>query len=419
MLPGCLLLDCRLNTQAIVPLRGIRFSDDRLVENPFTRNWTVLSLRQMQELTSHGGVAGNIEMIVKRLNPDAFLMVSIDNPQQPDPVGRINQRVDSVLGALCLTALLTPENKEDRRQYSPRPLFWAKSSELCELPLIVSASAVMVSGHTGLLGWLSPDTIHVAGGKSLARTTDLMAAIPSIPSTARAMLSGNPLQLWQEPFAGIIKTLPAAFLVGSPAQCVANMVTLAEVCVTPSEDEKWTKRLARLKVITGCEYWTRVQEIVDARHCYVHHARPSADTVAFSALALALQTLCVMHDIAEQRGGLGKAIKHLDALMGAGFPTEKKTHELTPGERKKLDQTFADIPRGPLRKLYWLNHALTDIPWNNYYEDFVIFDEAFCKKCGRLIGPEFLRKKSGGLQFYSCPKCRREICAKHPFASNR
>jgi hypothetical protein len=413
---------CTVSYQAIIPLRGIRFRDEGLAPDPFVREWTVLSLRQMAAFAlrydSARSVQGNVESIIKRLNPDAFLMVSLETPELADPVGRINRRVDSVLGALCLTALLTPEHKEDRKQYSPRPLFWAKTPENCELPLIVDRSCVKVSGHTGM-AWLSPDSTGEAGGKSLGTVTSFVSAIDSAPSSVKAVLGGRKLDGWQEPLAAILGNLHACFLVGSPAQCAANLISFAEVCVTPSKDELWQRRVNRLKILTGCEYWTRVQDVIEARHDYVHRSKQVADTVAFSALALAVQTWCVMHELAERLGSLEIAIKFVENHVGPGFPGKKRTHELTKGERVRVTASCRDIPQGPLRKLYWINHALTDIPWNDYYERFVIFDEAFCKKCARWVELQASKPITSGRQRYRCASCGGGIQVIHPFESNR
>src|SRR5436853_2679699 len=119
-----------MSSLAVVPLRGIRFRDKKLECDPFERSWTLLSLEQMREMAARHPqrVGGNITMIEERIHPDAFLLVECHDPSGPG-FRESCDRSESIIGAICLTTLLAPEHREDTRQYSPRPLYWARTTE--------------------------------------------------------------------------------------------------------------------------------------------------------------------------------------------------------------------------------------------------------------------------------------------------
>src|SRR5712691_10181677 len=178
---------------ALVPLRGIRFRDDKLECNPFERSWTLLSLQQMHQLSASlpeaGGVSGNIRSIEERIRPDAFLLVQCEDPTAPGFRASYD-RCESILGALCLTTLLATEHREDTRQYSPRPLYWARTTEYCDLPLVLDEHRTRLSGNYSWFRWLSQDNVGI-GGKSLEKVAHVEKLVSDGPSIARGILAGD------------------------------------------------------------------------------------------------------------------------------------------------------------------------------------------------------------------------------------
>src|SRR6266566_4740182 len=184
-----------MTSLALVPLRGIRFRDNKLESNPFERPWTLLSLEQMHEFSSRlpevGGAGGNIKSIEDRIRPDAFLTIESDDPTAPGFHSSYD-RPESILGALCLTTLLAPEHRDDTRQYSPRPLYWARTTEYCDLPLVFDEQRTRLSGHSSWFMWLSPDSFGI-GGTSLRTVSDVERLATAGPSTVRKVLAAESL----------------------------------------------------------------------------------------------------------------------------------------------------------------------------------------------------------------------------------
>lgn len=77
---------------AVVPLRGVRFSDGALSVDPFSRAWTVLSPLQAAEFQRRypvdSSVHGNLDQLRDRLHPDAYLLVECQSPSAPDYLDR-------------------------------------------------------------------------------------------------------------------------------------------------------------------------------------------------------------------------------------------------------------------------------------------------------------------------------------------
>src|SRR5207248_10616312 len=96
------------------------------------------------------------------------------------------------IGAISLRPLLAPRRREDTRQYSPRPLYWARTTEYCDLPLVFDEHGTRLSGHSSWFVWLSPDN-HGIGGKSLETVEHVEELVKGGPAIARRILAGEPL----------------------------------------------------------------------------------------------------------------------------------------------------------------------------------------------------------------------------------
>jgi hypothetical protein len=409
-----------MTSVSVVPLRGVRFRDTELESNPFERPWTLLSLDQMRALaTRHpDAVGGNIKMIEERIHPDAFLLVACDNPSAP-AYRESYDRAESIIGAICITTLLAPEHREDTRQYSPRPLYWARAIEYCDLPLVFDEQRTRLSGHSSWFMWLSPDNAGI-GGKSLEAIGHVEKLAMGGPAIVKRILTGQAcLDEADRRLEEGLRALHAGFQAASPGQFIANMVSAAEVVVA-RPDERWWQRANRLKVLTGPEYWTRIEELLAARHAYVHEARqPSAAFLAHAALGLAVQVWEVMHDLCARARDVSAVLDEIDALARKTSPRGLTTRDLTRAHRRIVEELYTPLPRGPARRLYWLNHALTDVQPNDYYEKFVIFGEMLCPQCKHWLGREVARTSTPETETAECPRCRAVVTATLPFNEHR
>jgi hypothetical protein len=374
----------------------------------------------MRELTARhpNGFGGNIKMIEERIHPDAFLLVACHDAGAP-AYRESYDRAESIIGAICLTTLLAPEHRDDTRQYSPRPLYWARAIEYCDLPLVVDEQRTRLSGHSSWFMWLSPDQAGM-GGKSLETIAHVEKLTKDGPATTRRVLAGEaPLDEADRRLEAGLRALHAGFQATSPGQFIANMVSAAEVLVA-MPDERWWQRADRLKVLTGPEYWTRIEDLLAARHAYVHETRqPLVAFLAHAALGLAVQVWAVMHDLCARERDVSAVLDKIDALARVTPPRGLTTRDLSHAVRSKVERLYAGLPRGPVRRLYWVNHALTDGQPNDYYERFVIFDEMLCPQCANWLGRDCVRGSTRETETAECPRCHIIVTATLPFNEHR
>jgi hypothetical protein len=406
---------------AFVPLRGIRFRNETLDFDPFQREWALLSLRQvdaLKEYYSHtGSVPGNIDQIKDRLSPDAFLVLRCFDPSAP-ALRAVYQRAEGLLGVICITTLLASEDPAGTRQYGPRPIYWTRTKEYCELPLVIDSERGRSVGHSSEFAWFSPDDLGMNELMSIEQVHNLLATGPSL---VPAVLGNLGLTTkWQICLTDGARAIHAGFQATSAGQLIANMVSAAEVLVTLNGREPQRKRFSRIKVLTGPAYWTRVEQILAARHEYVHEAKqPPTGNLALGALGLAVHTWATLHEMFEAGQDLDQVLGTLDALASADPPKHRTTNDLTPGEMSSLNARYSGIPRGPLRRLYWINQRLTDIDPNEYYERYAIFDDGFCQHCRHPLKPEHITRRTPEIVVFRCPECTADVEALLPFANHR
>lgn len=405
---------------AVVPLRGVRFSDGSLSVDPFSRAWTVLSPLQAAEFQRRypvdSSVYGNFDQLRDRLHPDAYLLVECKSPSAPDYLDTYDH-AETILGALCISTLLAPEDPAGTRQYVPRPIYRTRTLEYCDLPLVLDVDRLRLVGHSSPFMWLSPDR---GSGATPLSSRELFAMTSAAPSVARDILSGTPLVTdWQRRMRAGLRALHAAFQAASPGQFVANMATVAEVLVNAG-NERWRRRLSRLKVLVGPVYWTRIEEIMAARHDYVHEARqPAFGYLAFGALALAVHVWSVLHELYEARGDTNSVLREIDHLATGDPPADRKTSNLSAADVASLNARYASIPRGPLRRRYWINQALTDIHPNEYYQRFSVFGSVNCPGCGALLKQQHQVRHTPEAEVFACAACNRQTEALLPFVNAR
>ena len=406
---------------ALVPLRGLRFRDEVLDFDPFQREWTLLSIRQMELLSerypAEHSIHGNLVMIQERLAPDAYLLVACDDPSSPG-YRRAYERAETILGAICIITLLAPEDPEGDRQYSPHPLLWTRVREYCELPLVIDSERVRLVGHSSILRWLSPDT---SPPSNLCMTNNVSELAAVGPRVTREILAFRQMTAgWQIRLVAGARAIHAGFQATSPGQLIANMVSAAEVLVTLGDRKSWGRRIARLKVLIGPTYWTRVEAIMTARHDYVHESKqPQFEYLAFGALALSVQAWAVLHEMCEQVQDLENVLRKLDQLADVYSSRDRTTQDLLADDMASLNAHHTGVPRGPLRRLHWINQALSDIHPNDYYVRYSIFGATNCPQCGTFLRQEHVTQRTSAVETFSCPKCGVSVEALLPFAGSR
>ena len=84
-----------------------------------------------------------------------------------------------------------------------------------------------------------------------------------------------------------------------------------------------------------------------------------------------------------------------------------------------VEGLYARLPRGPVRRLYWVNHALTDGQPNDYYERFVIFGEILCPQCKTWLGRDLVRATTAETETAECARCHAVVTATLPFNEHR
>ncbi len=152
----------------------------------------------------------------------------------------------------------------------------------------------------------------------------------------------------------------------------------------------------------------------------MHEAKqPSVPFLAHSALALATQVWSVVHDLCDQYPDLMVVLREIDALVERNPPGRRTGHDLSTTERRKLEKLYAQVPRGPARRLYWVNQALTEGPPNDYYEKFVVFGEMLCPQCKRWLGREHVHSSTPHSETAECPWCHISVKATLPFNEHR
>jgi len=267
-------------------------SDESLNVDPFNRPWTILSLAQTDAFQSryplNSSVHGNFDPLRDRLRPNAYLLVECRNSAPPGYLDAYDY-AETILGALCVSSLSAPEDPAGTRQYGPRPIYWTRTPEYCDLPLVIDPDRVNLVGHSSPFAWFSSDSGTMVGRINTGELSGMIAAAPSV---ARDILGDAALGAgWQQHMHAGARAVHAAFQAASHGQLIANMATVVEMLVNAKSKEYWSQRKSRLKVLVGPAYWTRVEQIMAARHDYAHEAKqPAFGYLAFGALGLAVHT---------------------------------------------------------------------------------------------------------------------------------
>jgi hypothetical protein len=263
----------------VVPLQGLHLTDsDPLLPSIFDRSWSFVGWRQFSDLESLHGAASslssNVQMIRERLAPDSLLLYRCDSGVEAEAMFRAYDDADSIVAAVCMASLLRDNVEDPFRIIEPRPLFRARFREHCDLPLAFTGSRVLMAGHHGGLSWMSigrhPTTVWWT-----AQEIDAVAtAGPRVLGVVLTMRAdATPIQA---ELIASMRALAMAFQATSIGQFVAAAVAAVENLV--GADERWNVKADRLARLVGTAYRVRVEEVLNARHEFVHGARQPAAT---------------------------------------------------------------------------------------------------------------------------------------------
>jgi len=290
----------------------------------------------------------------------------------------------------------------------------------CDLPLTFNRSGLGISGHSSDFPWLSSDHGFAHNLRHIDRVHELISLGPRV--IQNTLNSVETSADWEKRLQAAARAIHAGFQATSAGQLIANMVSAAEVLVARrNSKEKWWERASRLKVLVGPTYWTRVEEILSARHAYVHEAKqPASPYIASGAIGLSVHVWKVLHVMGERLQSLDSILDQLDSLILKNPQVKRaKTNDLLETDIESLNHLYHDIPRGPLHRIHWIDQGLTACQPDKYYLRHSIFGTAICRQCRTTVTQEHLAERTNLSETYVCPKCGTRTEALLPFARDR
>lgn len=386
---------------SVIPVRGLLLSDDKIPIDMFDRNWVLVGHRQMEELQNmkleRDGLDRNIKHIRERLAPDALLLVRYHKDEKLNVWDE--RKAESILSAISMALLLKSSRSEDRgARANPIRVFRSRYKELCDLPLSFDSKTVRSTGHTGRLGVVSAPDIFI--DEDSISLSELETHIATCPSTINAVLSGKRLNSREEKLHKAMRAIQAAFDTTTRGAFVASSVSAAELLVS-SGTSNWSRFKSRLFMLTGKQYKKRIEEILDARHQYIHEAIQSLnDTMPFSALALSVQVWEVCHSLYDRIGNIQDAENFLDACDSL-----MKTESV---ELEAIREESNRIPEGPVERLHWIRKYLVSTHPNEYGRHYFIDGAINCASCGHINRIEQVIASDGNKKTIKCYKCSHE-----------
>jgi hypothetical protein len=279
----------------ILPLRGLRLTDTgEPGTGLFCKGWCLVGDAQFDLLAKvcrdNSSLSGNIEMLRRRLQPDSILLVEYTGELDVWRVFEAYDDAETVVGALNILSLLEERPTSQWSGYDPAPIFRARYIEHCDLPLVIDSERLWMSGHSTGIRWL---TIGPNGVGSRPSETLLALAKKAPPVVQRALGRETQPNELQAELELAMRALTAAFQATTLGQFIASAMSSLESLL----GDKWGQRQARLHRMLPSVYHSRLEEILLARHEFVHAARQPARDRGFlglSALALVVQVWTVI-----------------------------------------------------------------------------------------------------------------------------
>lgn len=205
-----------------------------------------------------------------------------------------------------------------------------------------------------------------------------------------------------------LRAMHSALQATTPGQLTANLVSAAELLVSGQDREQWFRRKARLKVAIGWAYWSRCEDVLAARHTFVHESnQPTESFMGHCALAMFVQVWVVFADLLSRFGAQQPVLDFLDRLEAAAPPRDRRTSDLEPEEVTQIEGLYRDVPVGPVRVTKWVHQYLVDVHPNEYLRRFVVGGRSSCpgEHCGHMLLQEHVITREPGAQVFRCHMC--------------
>lgn len=372
----------------VVPLHGLKLIDTEAPVGGFlARPWTLAGRLQMPLLDSVArdgeSLRGNLAMIRERLNPDALLLYWFEDVIDAWRVFDTYDDAESIVGALNIASLLAERAPGPPWEEEPAPIFRARFKEHFDLPLALDSERLWLSGHSTGISWAS---VGDHGGVPKYSTETLMRQVAIAPPVVGRALrrEEQPNELQQE-LECSMRALAAAFQSTSVGQFIASAISSVESLL----GDTWKKRVGRLRALLDNPYHARLDEVIAARHEFVHAARqpPLRDSfLAQAALAIVIQAWAKI------------------ALLPQSIETKQDLWDIV---RTVGQPQMRPLPEGPDSRLTWVHKYLESTHPNEYHMRFVVNEHVNCpgSNCGRLLGTEGVIARNAMKWTIHCPHC--------------
>lgn len=334
---------------------------------------------------------GNVEMILDRLKPDAFLLYRCEGAVEPRRMLEAYDEAETIVAALSMDALLQQTGPRPTWSAEPMPIVRARFREHCDLPLAFDERRVVMVGHSRDVSWASFGAgglvVPVDSQSILARTG---STVPAISAALELQLPSNSLQAT---LRASMRAFASAFQATTVGQFIASSVASLESLV--GRDDPWTEKAQRLLQLASAEYETRFRELLAARHAFVHEARQPSSAASFlgqSAAAFVVQiwdriarlppTVCTLNDV-------------LYLLRG------------TTGTRPLT------LPVGAVERVDWIHKYASSTDPNEYHIRYVVGGRIHCAngRCGALVQGSAIRALDRYNAEVSCQGCGTKFAA--------
>jgi hypothetical protein len=250
----------------VVPVHGIRLTAKRNWRDEIAnRRWTFVGASDFEDFAQwHGrdaSLEGNARQIRERLGASALMLYRIDRVFDVSYMSGAYQAAEGALAALNLARL------GSRSADMPLPLRRARYREACELPLAIAADRVLAVGHTAPLSWPGLlDSDHLDGPAPDAEKLLLNAESP----LQRMADGAPPHDVLDAALFHSARAIHEAFQCTTIGAFVSASVSAVEPLVSDIEREPWDLRVQRLLQLADSAFRERIEQVLDARHAFIH-----------------------------------------------------------------------------------------------------------------------------------------------------
>jgi hypothetical protein len=376
----------------ILPIRGLRLNDTGVPSGGFFReNWCHVSRAQFDLLgracRDNSSLSGNLDMLRQRLNPDSIMLVEYGGDLDAWRVFEAYDEAETLIGALNMVLLLERRPADQWLGDEPAPIFRARYLEHCDLPMAIDRDGLWLAGHS-TFSWAALQGPFPDNGRSTDNFLSLLKDAPPVIKTAlQREKQPNELQLGLE---AALRALTGAFQATSVGQFIAGAFSSIEWLL----GDNWSDREERLGAMLPTAYHSRLKELLEARHEFVHAARqPPRDQgfLGLCALSMVVQVWTVIARMPE---------------------TYLSRADLWYCVRAFADgDAFADRHPGPDHELGWIHRYLVASHPSKYQTSFFVRGAVYCPNqgCGRKLGKDQIVSSNAKTLRLRCDNCAQEF----------